>query len=398
MKPHVMLALSMSVALVTGARAADGDARNPETPAGGGHVLETRVISQQPQSFHGWPTLTKTRDGRLVLVYSGGRRGHVCPFGRVDMMTSHDEGRTWTFPRTILDTDLDDRDAGILQTPKGTLLVTTFTSLAYVDQMASLRKAIAKGDLPRERLAGWDEVHARLTDGQRTQMLGEWLVRSTDGGLTWSPPVPAIVNSPHGPIALRDGRLLHPGKALWTGGRRIGACQSTDDGLTWQWIGEIPARPGDDAARDYHELHAVEATDGRIIAQIRNHATADTYETLQTESTDGGKTWTVPHTIGVWGYPSHLLRLKDGTLLMTYGYRRDPGRGNQARISRDGGRSWSAAIILSDDAQADHGYPSTAELADGTLLTVWYERGKNEENAVLRQARWRLGDAAGGSR
>ena len=34
--------------------------------------------------------------------------------------------------------------------------------------------------------------------------------------------------------------------------------------------------------------------------------------------------------MGVWGLPSHLLRLRDGRLLMTYGYRRAPF-GNQAR-------------------------------------------------------------------
>jgi hypothetical protein len=43
-------------------------------------------------------------------------------------------------------------------------------------------------------------------------------------------------------------------------------------------------------------------------------------ETLQSESSDGGKTWTMPRSIGVWGFPSHLLKLKDGRLLMTYGY------------------------------------------------------------------------------
>ena len=51
-------------------------------------------------------------------------------------------------------------------------------------------------------------------------------------------------------------------------------------------------------------------------------------------SLDGGKTWSVPHTIGVWGLPSFLLRLRDGRLLMSYGHRRAP-LGNQARISSD---------------------------------------------------------------
>ena len=40
-----------------------------------------------------------------------------------------------------------------------------------------------------------------------------------------------------------------------------------------------------------HELHAIEAANGTIVAQIRNHNAANNRETLQSESTDGGKTW-----------------------------------------------------------------------------------------------------------
>jgi hypothetical protein len=140
----------------------------------------------------------------------------------------------------------------------------------------------------------------------------------------------------------------------------------------------------------YHELHAVEAADGTLIAQIRNHNKANAGETLQSESTDGGKTWNLPHSIGVWGLPSHLLKLSDGRLLMTYGYRRPPF-GNQARVSTDNGKSWSEAMMISTDGKGgDLGYPSTVELADHSLLTVWYESTREYEKAVLRQARWTL--------
>ena len=93
------------------------------------------------------------------------------------------------------------------------------------------------------------------------------------------------------------------------------------------------------------------------------------------------------------GYPSHLLRLKDGRLLMSYGHRRSP-LGIQARINGDHGRTWSPPIILTSDAfSGDMGYPSTVESSDGTLVTVWYELLKDSPNAQLRQARWRLADA-----
>jgi photosystem II stability/assembly factor-like uncharacterized protein len=220
--------------------------------------------------------------------------------------------------------------------------------------------------------------------------LGEWVLRSTDGGKTWSPPIPTIVNSPHGPTQLKDGRLLYVGKELWKSEGRIGVAESKDDGLTWSWLSEIPTRPGDEVKKGYHELFAIETDDGRIVTQIRNHNKPDAGTTLQCESSDGGRTWTVPKSIDVWGLPSQLLKLKDGRLLMTYGHRRKPF-GNQARISTDHGRTWSAPMIVSGDGTTgDLGYPATVELADGTLLTVWYENMKDLGKAVLRQAKWKI--------
>ena len=172
--------------------------------------------------------------------------------------------------------------------------------------------------------------------------------------------------------------------------KKIGVAESKDDGLSWQWLADIPTRQGDSAVRGYHELHAIEAADGTLIAQIRNHNDTNKGETLQSESKDGGRTWSVPRSIGVWGLPSHLLRLRDGRLVMTYGHRRKP-YGNQARISSDNGQTWGETMLLSGDGiGGDLGYPSTVELPDGTLLSVWYEKMTEPKLAVLRQATWRL--------
>ena len=294
-------------------------------------VLETKTITPPEEPYAGWPTVARRANGELWVSWSGGRDGHICPLGQVRAMTSKDDGVTWTWPRVILDGPIDDRDSGVLETAKGTLLVTTFTSLAYEE-----RGLLAK-QTP-ERQARWKAAQERLTAEERKAQLGEWVLRSTDGGKTWSPPIATIVNSPHGPTQLKDGRLLYVGKQLWTNDGRIGVAESKDDGLSWTWLSEIPTRPGDEVKKGYHELYALETEDGRIITQIRNHNKPDVGATLQCESTDGGKTWTLPKSIGVWGLPSHLLKLKDGRLVMTYGYRRKPF-GNQARISADQGRT-----------------------------------------------------------
>jgi sialidase-1 len=355
-------------------------------------VQGIKVISQLPEMYHGWPTLTRRANGQLLVVCSGGREGHICPFGRVDLMRSNDDGNSWTFPRTVIDGVIDDRDAGVLETAKGSLLVTTFTSLAYESYI--LDKQLAKplgspGAWSQAKRDKWLAAHNRISKEERDAELGEWMIRSTDGGITWSERYATVVNSPHGPNQLSDGRLLYVGKKLWHHAKEVGVCESKDDGKSWQWLAGIPIRPGD-AEQDYHELHAVEAASGKLIAHIRNHNKVNAGETLQSESTDGGQSWSEPHSIGVWGLPSFLAKLRDGRLLMTYGHRRKP-YGNQARVSSDEGKTWSEPMIVSGDgAGGDLGYPSTVEIADGSLVTVWYEKMKGSSLAVLRQAQWKL--------
>lgn len=340
-------------------------------------ILETKVVSQLPDLYHGWPTLARRKNGELLLVCSGGREEHVCPFGRTDFMRSTDGGETWCFPRVVMDGPIDDRDAGVLETVRGSILITNFTSLAYEPQLKNKGKR-------------WQDAHNRTDAEGRRKSLGNWMIRSTDGGLTFSGRYRVPVNSPHGPVQLRDGRLLYAGKALWDNESKVGICESRDDGQTWSWLADIPTRKGDNH-RDYHELHAVETPEGLLVTQIRNHNRVNSGETLQCESTDGGKTWSDPRPIGVWGLPSHLLRLRDGRLLMSYGYRRKPF-GNQARVSENGGKTWSTPIMVSVDGPGhDLGYPSTVERDDGKLVTVWYEKMAGSPRAVLRQAIWTLG-------
>lgn len=358
------------------------DDRSPAEPAAASDS-QPRTISKLPHRYHGWPTVAQAPDGELLVVCSGGRQSHVCPFGRIELMRSKDHGASWSWPRVLLDGPIDDRDAGVLVTSKGTILVTTFTSLAYVPLLDRA------GDWPEERKDAWLAAHNRVSSAQRQKALGVWMIRSTDGGRSFSAPYRSEVNSPHGPIEMSDGALLYAGKRLWDDEPRVGVCRSDDDGQTWKWTAEIPTRPGDDF-RQYHELHAVHAANGELIVQIRNHNSADSRETLQCHSSDGGRTWSTPRSIGVWGLPSHLLRLEDDRLLMSYGHRRPPF-GNQARVSEDHGRTWSEPITISDDgAGGDLGYPSTVQLPDGKLLTVWYEKLAGSSHAVLRQRTWDL--------
>ena len=164
----------------------------------------------------------------------------------------------------------------------------------------------------------------------------------------------------------------------------MGLARSDDNGITWRVISKIPAPPSHDPAK-CHELHGVQAPDGKIIVQIRDHNCYPQIQTWQTESADSGHSWSVPHVIGE-DFPTHLLRFGSVRLLMSGGRRRVPF-GIRARISDDSGNTWGEEIVISDDgANLDLGYPSTAEMEDGSLFTLWYEN--TGERALLRYCRW----------
>lgn len=347
-------------------------------------VAEKKFISHQSQYYHGWGTVAAGRDGTLHLVYSGGRDYHVCPLGRLEYMTSHDEGATWTWPRVLDDSLTDNRDSGVVETPNGVLLAGFYTSIiGYQIHMNDPERLIASvfGDHLDETLEKWRMVEARSTQAERKADVGFWMKRSTDGGLTWSPRYQVPGYNPHGPVALRDGRMFFAAAH--------DAYVSADDGITWTLLSKLPTGPG--------EMHSIEAADGSLIVHVRNKIKGDkgtTQRIIQSRSEDGGKTWDAPRVVAE-GYPSHLVRLADGTLITTYGWRQAPF-GIRGKLSRDHGRSWSEEFIVTDDgASWDLGYPSTVQLKDGGLLTVWYEAPAGSHLAGLRQAKWNFQVSSG---
>jgi hypothetical protein len=84
------------------------------------------------------------------------------------------------------------------------------------------------------------------------------------------------------------------------------------------------------------------------------------------------------------------VRHSAGALVMTYGYREKPF-GQRVAISRDDGASWQGDWVLrADGPDDDLGYPSTVELADGSLLTVCYQKAAPKEKCSLLWSKWKL--------
>lgn len=152
--------------------------------------------------------------------------------------------------------------------------------------------------------------------------------------------------------------------------------RTKDGGKTWEqqsWIGEQPAKGG------YAIMPStVRLSENELFTYIRcrsnEQAQSKSWWIEPYRSLDNGKTWTLEktNTIDNAGNPPHMIKLKDGRLALTFGYRRAPF-GIRARLSSDGGRTWTPDIILRDDADNwDLGYPRTVQREDGKLVTAYY--------------------------
>ncbi len=337
-------------------------------------ILWTKPICEEPGKYIGWPSVCRLRNGEIIAVFSGDREDHVCPYGKVQLVRSVDEGQTWSKPMTIADGPVDDRDAGIVEMPDGRLVVTYFTSVAYLDP------SILKSH-PEYAAQGTDYPPAAV---------GYFRLVSADGGQTWSEPerMEKVSHAPHGPSLLKDGSLLQLGRSFGLnddaarGGLSegnhtvISAWRSTDAGASWQCLcPEIADMNGENAAPNrFHEPNAVELDDGTLVGLVRYHGPDRCLRS--TRSTDGGRTWSPMAKTELNGYPAQLLKLPGGRLVAVYGRRwEEGGYGEFAAISEDGGQTWDVRneISLAPCHNGDLGYPASCQLGDGSILTVYYQ-------------------------
>ena len=176
-------------------------------------------------------------------------------------------------------------------------------------------------------------------------------------------------------IALPDGTVLGAiyGKIrgkhkvyTWQTGSTY-ALRSTDKGKTWQMS---PLAHDPTGKRGFNETDLLLLPSGRILALIRGSGEAHLY---QSYSEDGGESWSQPVPTPIPGSPANLLRLKSGNILCVY---RNSGypEGYGGVLSRDEGKSWEVAnakVIRDDTLPGLVGYPSSVQLDDGTIFTLY---------------------------
>ncbi len=347
-------------------------------------------------SFNGWPSVTKDENGVLYAVCSGFRVAHICPFGKTVMYVSHNEGKTWSSPIVIGDTLLDDRDAGILYLGNGRLLVTWFchSAEAYVGMW---RDSILNRPTPMERAAVEGMLNGYEALSEEAARGGSYVRISENYGMTWSEPIGVPVSAPHGPALCSDGTLLYLGKEMYHPTQeiqakgKICAYRSADGGYTWQHLSEL-AIPEGMTNSNFHEPYAIELPNGTLLGAIRvqgeNVKLKQTIYT--TTSLDGGKTWSPMQETGLVGLPPHFMIHSSGALICSFSRRIAP-YSQRAAISYDMGKTWQDEYILDDRQQHhDFGYPTSVELSDGSILTVYYQRAEGDRKPSILQTIWKL--------
>ena len=325
--------------------------------------LETRRFVMMTMDGY-WPVILKLPNGHLGVVtrdgaFHGGERG------RLVFVTSPDGGESWSHATVIAADGPDNRNPAFGVAADGTLLALFIKADRYIDGNWSPEKDRG-GYTPtwmsrsNDNGATWGE--AEVVDGQGRE---QWSYAGRTG-----PDDHHRYSSPFGKmLTLPDGTILM-GYAIGTTEqpRQAGAAfliRSRDGGRTWVDCVTL--------AEGYGESALCHLGGDRFLVMLRSTTQGST-GLWQIDSEDGGYTWTEPRQItGDMEHPGDVIRLQDGRLLLTYGRRRPP-MGILGMVSRDDGKTWHERrkLLLVGDSGDDQGYPSSIQLDDGTIVTVYY--------------------------
>ncbi len=359
-------------------------------------ILRHALIFHDAYGYSAWPSILRCKNGELLIAFCEAMRRkaritHADPSFLGLILRSRDGGETWSEqPEVIGDYSYYGMDdPGIMQLSSGRILANAFrrayAPAAAAEQRADIRFQPVK---PFEWAGGYSD-----------QMT--YVFHSLDNARTWLDPAHVNIAPFRSAcqlrpiIELKDGTLLLPcyeeifGPSLtdpeksstWT----AFCCRSRDAGRNWGEATLIaPHRE-----IGFNEPSMIQLPSGKIVTLMR---TAPAGWLYQSDSQDGGRTWSAPVKTPLFGHPADLRLLQDGRLLATYGHRRPP-YGIRACVSADEARTWDMKneIVLRDDFKnGDLGYPTTTQLSDGTLLTAYYGRDENNDVTCIQGTFWKL--------
>lgn len=363
-------------------------------------------------------TIVELPNGDLVSAYFGGtkERNPDC----VIWVSRKPKGANqWTIPYLAADGvfSLDDPQVKIA----GLSGITENTTRANAGPIA----ITFEGDTATaRRKACWNPVLFQIPGGDLILFykigtnVGDWtgwLVRSKDGGKTWSKRE-ALPQGFLGPVKNKpeyiNGRIIAPSSTEGKMGWRIHFEISDDQGKTWKMVGPLDAelnvptilRKQSNLNEDDQEggekivgdelkpIYAIQPSilnhkDGRlqVLARTRNGKLATSW------SSDNGDSWSKVALSDVINNQSgtDAVTLKDGRHVLIYnnfetlpGTPKGPRTPLSIAVSEDG-INWQHLVTLEDSPISQYSYPGIIQTKDGKLHAIYTWRRQRIKHAVI---------------
>ncbi|GAA3412246.1 sialidase family protein [Paenibacillus hodogayensis] len=348
-----------------------------------GIIPVQHIVICKDGQYNSFPNIVVNKEGAFVAAFrqAPDRQDtyglqHVDPSSKAVYVTSSD-GETWSPETKVL---YDDFLYGVQDPCLNALSDGTLFATCFMWKVAE-----------REDVQDDPDYDYRVYDKWLGKRVGSYTLRSKDGGISWDRPIPVGL----GRLSIRgnvvesaDGSLLVPfyneSDGTQDGVSRVIIGLTTDRGMTWTRRAVIEPEQG----YGLFEPNLYRTPSGKLVMFARCHKRSprpedgsEAYPLVTAESFDDGLTWSAPIRRPYYSpSPFHPLRLRDGRLLLTYGYRFKP-YGIRAVLLDGECERWPEATetnLREDGHGGDIGYTSTVELHDGRVLIVYYYSRQDE--------------------
>lgn len=322
------------------------------------HVVIEPATADTPRSDTA--SIAQLPDDRIMVVYhkyeSGNRSGHDDGICRIWSKVSDDYGRTWQYPRMLVDVaegDMNVQAPALLRTRSGKLLLISLRAHPEGDSSTmSLFASVDGGKTFAPRAALWTRSEGQLLQGGTSSLL-----------------------------ELKSGRLLlpyHGGTGnQWRQKNSAWCLRSDDGGATWQRSNEI-----DLPKRGAMEASVAQLADNSLLMSLRTQLGGP----YLARSKDEGKTWSEPVFSGLEGGESGTcLRRLPGTqdvVLFFNNSKYEQGHhhfGERTPLtcarSSDHGQTWQIIGNIAADPDAEYTNLDCFFASDGNaILTYMYAK------------------------